>query len=164
MQWPQLPDYGCFLRWPTDGQGFIHPDDVSVVTRLIPSPRVFKRISFDGTYYHFVYGSKQFRLRPAMWLAVKTEGIEIGDRVETVGVGFERDRFVATVWGMYYVTRKGCILYRLRRGDQVIPSLFAGDQIRLLDDKSSVRPGNTKYKPPQWDGSGETFPDSSIEE
>lgn len=164
MHWPVLPDYGCFLRWPENGHGFIHPDDVPTVTRLIPSPRVLKRISFDGVYYHYAYGRIRFRLRPAMWIAIRSEGIEIGDQVETVGLGLERDRFVATVWGMYYVQRKGCILYRLRRTDQVVPKLYSGDQLRVLTNKSTVRPPTTKYREPHWDGRGDPVPDTKLEE
>lgn len=162
---PKLPDYGCFLRWPQDGQGFIHPDDVAVATQVIPSSRVLKRESFDGVYYHYRYGRFRFRLRPAMWRTIRHEGVDIGDQVETVGVGLERDRFVARVWGMYYVTRKGCTLYRLRRGNQVVPKLFPVDHLKVLTDKASIRPSGTKYRSPKWDGSGETVsgPESDPE-
>lgn len=156
MHWPQLPDFGCFLRWPENGQAFIHPDDVATVTRLIPGPRVLKRLSFDGVYYHYSYGRLKFRLRPTMWLSVKTEGIEIGDQVETTGLGLERDRFVARVWGMYYIQRKGCILYRLRRGEQMVPQLMSSEHLRLLSNKATVRPSSTKYRAPRWAGQGGT--------
>lgn len=164
MHWPPLPDYGCFLRWPENGQGFIHPDDVPTVTRLIPGPRVLKRHSFDGVYYHYSYGNIRFRLRPAMWQQVSIDGIEIGDLVETTGIGLEREQFVASVWGMYYVQRKGCILYRLRRAERVVPRLYSADQLRLLTDKAKVRESTTKYRAPHWDGSGETVPDPKLEE
>ena len=91
MDWPPLPDYGCIPRWPQDGQGFIHPDDVPVATRCFPSERVFRRDRFDGVYYHYSYGSLRFRLRPSMWLKVISDGIDIGDRVETVGASLERE-------------------------------------------------------------------------
>ena len=161
---PEFPDYGCFLRWPENGQGFIHPDDVSTVLRLIPSPRLFKRVSFDGTYYHYQYGKMRFRLRPAMWLHVRDEGIDVGDKVEVTGHGLEREQFVATVWGMYFVQQKGCILYRLQRGDQVIPKLFPCDQLRLIEQKKTVKAPTTKYRQPKWNGQGETVPDSNLEE
>ncbi|MEL6105284.1 MAG: hypothetical protein AAFU85_04575 [Planctomycetota bacterium] len=164
MQWPPLPDYGCFERWPEDGQSLIHPDDVSTAVDLVPSPRVLRRFHFDGTYYHYSYGRMTFRLRPAMWSRIAHEGLDIGDQIETTGLGMERDHFVATIWGMYYVRRKGCILYRLRRAGRVVPKLFAGNQIRLVHDKSTVRPGNTEYPEPRWDGSGETLSDISIDE
>ena len=161
MDWPILPDYGCFLRWPADGQQFIHPDDVAIVTRCIPSGRVFRRESFDGTYYHFRYGDFLFRLRPCMWNSVRYEGIDMGDMVETTGLGMERDQFVAQIWGMHYVTRKGKILYRLRRRDQNVPNLFHAGQLRVLSNKAKVRDNDVAYPEPQWSGSFD--PDRTIE-
>ncbi|MDA8745873.1 hypothetical protein N9N28_14690 [Rubripirellula amarantea] len=152
MQWPPLPDYGCIARWPADGQSFIHPDDVATATRCFPSERVLKRESFDGTYYHFRYGKNRFRLRPCMWLKVQHEGIDIGDQVETIGTGLERELFVAEVWGMHYIRRKGRIAYRLRRGDQVLPRLYSIDHLKLLTDKASVRDGDVEYPEPKWTG------------
>ncbi len=149
-----LPDYGCFLRWPENGRSLIHPDDVAITQQMVPSTRVLKRVSFDDTYYHYRYGKYRFRMRPGMWLKVKTDGIDVGDQVETVGLGLEQERFVAHIWGMHYVQRKGCILYRLRRADQIVPKLFAADQLRLLVNKAKIRPGMTKHKAPSWDGSG----------
>lgn len=154
---PQLPDYGCFPRWPENGQGFIHPDDVPLVTRCIPSERVFKREVFDGTYYHFRYGRSRLRLRPCMWLKVSYEGIDIGDKVETIGVGMERELFVGQVWGMHYVRRKGRILYRIRRGETRVPRLFAAEQLRLLTDKSKIREGTMRHPEPRWTGKADTI-------
>lgn len=155
MDWPVLPDYGCIVRWPHEGQGFIHPDDVAIATRCFPSERVLRRDRFDGVYYHYSYGTVRFRLRPSMWLKVAYDGIDIGDTVETTGLGMERDLFVAQVWGMYYVQRKGCILYRLRRGDVTVPNLYFADQLRILNDKSKIRPGDTVYPTPKWSGDRE---------
>jgi hypothetical protein len=155
MEWPLLPDYGCIPRWPQDGQAFIHPDDVAIATRCFPSERVLRRERFDGVYYHYNYGKLRFRLRPSMWLRVKSDGIDIGDTVETTGAALERDLFIAQVWGMYYVRRKGCILYRLRRGETTIPHLFVASDLRLLTEKSTVRPGETTHPAPKWSGTGD---------
>ncbi len=152
--WPPLPDYGCFNRWPQDGQSWIHHDDVSIVTRLIPSERVFKRVAFDKTYYHYRYGRLRFRLRPAMWLKVESEGFDVGDGVETVGLGLERELFIGEICGMYYVSRKGAIAYRLRRAGNLVPGLFLGNQMRLLKEKSRVHEGNVKHPEPTWNGQG----------
>ncbi len=155
MDWPILPDYGCIVRWPQDGQAFIHPDDVAIATRCFPSERVLRRDRFDGVYYHFRYGPLRFRLRPCMWLTVDSDGIDIGDTVETTGPSMERELFVAQVWGMYYVRRKGCILYRLKRGDTKIPKLMPASQLRLLTEKQTVRPGETTHPTPKWSGDGD---------
>ena len=152
MDWPQLPDYGCIPRWPEDGQAFIHPEDVSIALKCLPSERVYRRDHFDGDYYHYRYGSLRFRLRPCLWLQVRSDGIDIGDQVETVGRSLERELFVAEVWGMYYVRRKGCILYRLRRGASNVPRLFPASDLRLLSEKTSVRPGTTIHPAPKWTG------------
>jgi hypothetical protein len=155
MQWPPLPDYGCIFRWPQSGQSFIHPDDVPIATRCFPSERVLRRDHFDGVYYHYSYGTVRFRLQPAMWLKVKSDGIDIGDAVETIGLGLERELFVAQVWGMYFVRRKGCILYRLKRGMTKVPRLFSASQLRLLTDKSTIRPGRSNHPAPKWSGTSE---------
>ncbi|MFK8111724.1 MAG: hypothetical protein AB8B91_05965 [Rubripirellula sp.] len=157
MDWPPLPDYGCIPRWPQDGQAFIHPDDLAVASRCFPSERVFRRDRFDGEYYHYSYGEIVFRLRPSLWLKVKTDGIDIGDQVETLGVAMERELFVAEVWGMYFVRRKGCILYRLRRGSTMVPRLYTCQQLRLLSTKTSVRPSETIHPTPKWHGESETL-------
>lgn len=146
---PKLPDYGCIARWPEDGQGFIHPDDVATVNKIIPSERILRRDFFDGTYYHVRYGEIRFRLRPCLWLPVRTEGIDIGDQVETVGVGMERELFVAQVAGMYFVRRKGRILYRLARAGKMLPKLVLADHLRLLTEKEKVREGDVKYPVPR---------------
>lgn len=155
MDWPPLPDYGCFPRWPQHGDDFIHPDDRTVATRFIPSGRVLRREKFDGTYYHYRYGQTSFRLQPAMWTRIKHEGIDIGDEVETVGMLLARELFVATVWGMHYVPRKGCILYRLKRGEMAVPRLYAAKDLRLLTNKEHVRERTFDYRAPTWDGTGD---------
>lgn len=155
MQWPVLPDYGCFQRWPQDGQGWIHPHDVPTVSRLLPSERVFRRVGFDGAYYHYRYGNARFRLRPVLWLTVKPEGFDVGDLVETVGLGFERELFVAEICGMYFVARKGRIAYRLRRAGTIMRGLFLSDQLRQLTQKAKVREGDTRHPAPTWNGQGE---------
>ncbi len=104
-----------------------------VATRCFPSERVFRRDRFDGTYYHYSYGQIRFRLRPSMWLRVQPDGIDIGDAIETTGLAMERELFVAQVWGMYYVRRKGCILYRLRRGDVDGSAPLSGKPFEVAD-------------------------------
>ncbi|TWT95441.1 DUF6960 family protein [Neorhodopirellula pilleata] len=142
-------------RWPENGQGFIHPADVPLVSRLIPSERVLRRDSFDGTYYHYRYGDFAFRLRPCLWLPIKAEGFDLADEVETIGTGMERELFVGVITGMYYVRRKGRILYRLRRGDQTLKRLFVREHLRLLSEKQRVRAGEIDHPTPKWNGAGE---------
>lgn len=150
MDWPVLPDYGIFDRWPMDGVGFIHPDDVATATRCIPSRRVLCRHHFDKTFYHYRYGKIQFRLRPAMWLKIRYEGIDIGDEVEVIGLGMEREQFVARIWGMHYVREAGQIYYRLKMpDDSAVVRLYVRDHLRLLTDKTKLKISDTVYRQPR---------------
>lgn len=154
-----FPQYGLMPRWPENGEGFIHPEDVAIVSRLIPTERVLRRDSFDGQYYHYRYGVLAFRLLPCMWLPIAGEGLDIGDDVEVMGVGMERDLFVGVITGMYYVRRKGRILYRLRRGVQTQQRLHLREHLRLLSEKQLVRPGEIEHPVPTWNGAGERITD-----
>ena len=155
LQWPVLPDYGCIFRWPDSGVDFIHPDDREVARHCFPSERVFRRAKFDGEYYHYRYGEVRFRLKPIMWLKVRDEGVDVGDQIETIGLGLERDRFVAQVWGVYYLRRKGRIVYRLKRADQDVPRLYTREEIKVLTDKAKVESHDIEYPTPRWVGETE---------
>lgn len=146
---PQLPDYGTFPRTPADGMDWIHPDDIAVVQGLIPSARVCRRFRFDDAYYHFSYGEIVFRLKPCMWLPVAFEGLDIGDRVETVGVGMQRELFVSVISDMVYHPGERRIGYRLS-GELRDDRMYHADQLRLLSDKTQLRPADAEYPPPTW--------------
>ncbi len=136
---PQFPDYGAFLFWPQEGHAWIHVDDVVRVRELIPSDRVFRREAFDGTFYRLRYGSMVIRLRPCLWQPVQGEGFEIGDQVETVGVGMVRDLFVARITEIRYDRRRQRTHYQLTRADQVVPGRFVADDLRLLSGRTVLR-------------------------
>jgi hypothetical protein len=159
---PVLPDYGVFLRTPGDGTDWIHPDDVSIITGLIPGDRVFCRWRFEHPYYYFRYGEIHFRLKPCLWLSVKGEGIDIGDRVETIGVGMRQELFVSEVTDMIYSQRTRRIRYRLARTPRS-DQFYDSDQLRLLTDKTHLRPADTLYPLPRWNRAArEAYPSSDY--
>jgi len=137
---PKLPDYGTFTHWPEDGHARLHPDDIAIINRVIPSSRVFRRSRFDGVFYQFEYGkSLQFRLRPCMWLALDWEGIDVGDQVEVIGLGMTRDLFVARVVEMRFNRRNRQIEYTLSQAGQVHPRLYLANELRNLDNQPKLR-------------------------
>lgn len=136
---PQLPDYGAYLRWPGSGHHWIHHDDVARVRGLIPSTRVFRREAFDGTFYRLRYGDQVIRLRPSLWLPVPYEGFDVGQPIETVGVGMVRDLFVARIVEMRFDRRQQQIRYHLQRGGQVLPETYAAEHLRSLEDRPALR-------------------------
>ncbi len=135
---PQLPDYGIYAYWPEAGHGWIHPDDIAIATRLIPSNRVFRRERYDGLYYHLVYGVRRLRVRPTMWLKIRHDGMEMGDRVEVLSEGLQREGQVARISKMRYNQRSGRIEYTLRRVDRDLPRIYFADQLRLLEIPRSL--------------------------
>ena len=161
---PPLPDHGVFLRTPADGQDWYHPDDAQRIRGMIPSNRVFCRYLFDSVYYHFRYGDLRFRLRPCLWLPVVSEGLEIGDQVETIGVGMQVELFVSEVVGMFYSVRERRIQYQLAT-HPVSDRLYTSDQLRLLTDKTELRPADTFVRTPPnlAGGDGEVPIDPSLQ-
>lgn len=146
---PVLPDYGVFLRTPADGSDWIHPEDRAVVEGLVPSHRVFCRYQYSDGFYSFRYGKTVFRLRPCLWLAVRGEGFDIGDMVETTGVGMSQELFVSEITGMFFDDQSGAIRYQLAR-TPVSAKLYTADHLRLLTDKTKLRASDTVHPVPKW--------------
>ena len=138
MRSPQLPDYGCLARWPEDGVDFAFPADLSQIQQLFPSQRVFRRESFDGSYYQCRYGDIHFRLRPCLWQPIRYEGIDIGDEVETTGVGMARELCVAVIEEMFFSPRERLIVYQLSRAGMTLPNVFLQSQLRLIKSKDRI--------------------------
>jgi hypothetical protein len=146
---PVLPDYGVFLRSPADGSDWIHPDDHEIVDKMVPSKRVFCRFLYEDGFYHFRYGDISFRLRPCLWLPVRSEGFDIGDRVETTGVGLSQELFVSEITGMVFDDSAGEIRYQLAR-TPISGKLYSAANLRLLSDKTKLREGDTIHPVPKW--------------
>jgi hypothetical protein len=146
---PVLPDYGVFLRSPADGSDWIHPDDHGIVDVMVPSKRVFCRFLYEADFYHFRYGDIVFRLRPCLWLPVRGEGFDIGDRVETTGVGLSQELFVSEITGMVFDDSAGEIRYQLAR-TPISGKLYSAANLRLLSDKTKLRQGDTIHPMPKW--------------
>ncbi len=153
---PDLPDYGIFPRVPADGTDWIHPDDIDLIQGQIPSDKIFCRYRYEDGYYHFRFGATRFRLRPCLWLPVKIEGIEIGDRVETIGVGLQIEGIVTEVIGMHYRTRERQIVYRLAN-NPLSERLYTADQLRLLEEKAQLHERDTYTRVPQDIGDEEPY-------
>ncbi len=151
----RFPLYGCFPRWPDAGLGWVHPDDAALATQIIPSGRVLRRESFDGSYYHHRYGEYRLRTRPVMWMPIVGEGVDIGDEVEVIGRIFERDLYVGHVAAMVFVPRKGRVVYRLARSGVLGSRWYVREHFRVLTNKDRLlRGGETVHPLPRWNGAG----------
>jgi hypothetical protein len=127
------PKYGCFLRWPQDGNDWLHPDDVALARTLIPSDRVFCRDGTEGDFHRFYYGDITFRAQPALWQEVQHEGLNIGDWVEVLSRGMRNEPRVGVIREMLWNQRERAIRYQIMENDVPIADLYAREDLQHID-------------------------------
>ncbi len=154
---PDLPDFGVYLAWPAPGLGWVHPDDVGLAERWIPSPRVFERCRFDGEYYHLRYGEATIRVRPTMWTGVSEIDVQVGDQVELLSQFGRQDPCVAWVEDIHCLRAEGQIQYWLRRGQMTLPQSFQRSDFRPIALRHHLRTGYYIHQPPRF------FPPADLE-
>ncbi|GAB5403802.1 MAG: hypothetical protein Aurels2KO_20330 [Aureliella sp.] len=146
---PELPDWGVYLRWPEDGNEWIHPEDVTLATQLIPSRRVFKRTKWDSGFYHLLYGEHFLRVRPSMWTQVPGVDLELGQQVELLAQFGKHDPGVFRIEDILYDNEKHRIEFALNRGEIVLESLFSRSDIKPVFVKHHLRVGYYNHQPPK---------------
>ena len=127
------PKYGCFLRWPQDGNDWLHPDDVPLVRSLIPSNRVFCRDGVEGDFHRFHYGNITFRARPALWQEVQYEGFDIGDWVEVLRHGMRNEPRTGVLREMVWDDRDRALRYQIAENDAPITDLYSREDLQRVD-------------------------------
>lgn len=145
-----MPDFGAYLVWPTAGIDWIHPDDIELASRLIPSRRVFHRIRFDGVYYHLEYGAIRIRVKPTMWIGLQRCDVLVGDRVELISHFGQYDPGIATIVDVHCNRSGDGFEFRLRRTEMTIPAIFTRNQFRLLAQRCRLRVGYFPHEPPKY--------------
>jgi hypothetical protein len=132
------PKYGTFPWWPEEGDGWIHPDDVTVVRSLIPSERIFRREGRDAEFVVLHYGDVSFRVRPTLWQEVEPEGFEIGDWVEVLSRGLANEPRTGTIAEMRWDEHSEAIRYQIVENGQPIETLYTRDDLRHVDPTSQL--------------------------
>jgi hypothetical protein len=127
------PKYGCFLRWPQDGNDWLHPDDVALARTMIPSGRVFRRDGTDGEFHCLQYGGVTLRARPALWQEVLHEGFDIGDWVEVLSRGMRNEPRTGIIREMLWDDRDRNIRYQITESDVPIADLYAGEDLQHVE-------------------------------
>lgn len=145
---PELPDWGIYPRWPTKGEGWIHPQDIALVQRLIPSMRVFRRSRWDGTYYWLNYGKHVVRVAPTMWLRVpQTIDLEIGQAVEVLSRDGKNDPGIFRIADILFDSERQEIGYYLYRDQLRIDRRFERDDLKPLEVHHNLRVGYYQHLP-----------------
>ena len=127
------PRYGYYPRWPEDGDEWIHPQDVEVTRKMIPSFRVWRSDRNDGPFAIVSYGEIHVRLRPSIWIQVAGEGIDIGDWVEVKSRLQKNTYQIARVCEMRWDVYQRCIAYRVQGNQYTIPTSYYRADLRPID-------------------------------
>lgn len=127
------PKYGCFLRWPQDGDDWLHPADVAIARSVLPSDRIFCRDGNDGDFHCLHYGDVMIRALPALWQEVTYEGLDIGDWVEVLSRGMRNERRAGIIREMRWDGREKLIRYQISENDLPIPEFYTRDDLERVE-------------------------------
>ena len=144
---PELPDWGVYLSWPTDGQSWIHAADLSLAVRLIPSRRVFHRTRWDRTFYQLHYGDWSIRVRPTMWIRVDAVDLQVGQQVELLSREGANDPGIFTIRDVLYCPRKRVVEFALSQRGMTLPRMYAREDLRPLRVMHKLRSGFFQHAP-----------------
>ena len=144
---PELPDWGVYLTWPTEGQSWIHAADLAVALRLIPSPRVFHRTRWDKTFYQLHYGELSIRVRPTMWMRVEPLDLQVGQQVELLSRDGANDPGIFTISDILFCSRKQQIEFALNQRGMTMPRMYSREDLRPLKIIHKLRSGFFQHLP-----------------
>ena len=147
------PVYGVIAQWPDQPPpDWVHPDDLPIARRLIPSFRILKRTYVpDSEYYRYAYGEDGFRARGIMWLVIAHEGLDIGDRIEVGSQMGQSWPILGEVVEVEWNKIEQRIEYQIRRVDgdrQLLPQRYLVSQIQLVFDLDRVGAKRPNYQAP----------------
>lgn len=148
---PDLPDWGVYLRWPQDGDDWIHPEDRDIVRQLLPSRRVLRRQTWDGTYYHLDYGPHQLRVRPSMWLPVPQVDLQVGQQVEVLSREFQNEPGIYRIAEILYCVATRSLEYFVHSEALRLAKRFVREDLRPLHVEHHLRIGYYQHPLPAAD-------------
>jgi hypothetical protein len=127
------PKYGYFPWWPEDGNAWVHPEDVELARKLIPSDRVFRRDGTEGDYLLLHYGDLTLRVRRTLWQEVPPEGYELGDWVEVRSRGMRNEPRTGILREMLWDDWARGIRYLIWEKGVPIERCYSRDDLRHVE-------------------------------
>ena len=127
----ELP-YRVYPWWPENGDAWVHPDDVRLARKLIPSTRVFRRTGREGAYVVLHYGDNRLRVKPTLQHALVGDGFDLGDQVEVCSQMGKNHPFLATICEMDWNAHFRVIYYRLRRREMTLGRRYTAADFRRV--------------------------------
>ncbi len=127
------PRYGYYPWWPEDGNAWLHPDDVEMARRMIPSMRVFRREGEQEPFVVLTYGDVKLRVLRTLWKEIDGEGFELGDWVEVLSRLRQNEPRTGTIREMVWDERARELRYQLLDNGQPIAKFFAAEDLRHVE-------------------------------
>ncbi len=127
------PKYGYYPWWPENGDDWIHPEDINLARRLIPSMRIFRRDGELGPFVVLHYGIVQLRVQRTLWQEVESEGFEIGDWVEVLARSYRNTPRTAVIREVLWDGNSRRIHYQVSENDLPIPNLFTSEDLQHIE-------------------------------
>ncbi len=144
---PELPDWGVYLTWPTEGQSWIHAADLGLALSVLPSRRVFHRTRWDRTFYQLHYGELSIRVRPTMWVRVESVDLQVGQQVELLSRDRTNDPGIFKIRDILFCPRKGVVEFALSQRGMTLPRMYSRDDLRPLNVVHNLRVGYFQHLP-----------------
>ncbi len=127
------PRYGYYPWWPEDGNEWLHPEDVVVARRMIPSQRVFRRQGERGPFVCLSYGDIRLRVKRTLWQEVDGEGFELGDWVEVLSRCGQNEPRTGTIREMVWDAHAGGLRYQIFDNGTPIANYYTVDDLRHVE-------------------------------
>lgn len=132
------PRYGHYPWWPEDGDAWLHPEDVALARRTIPSPRVWRtdgRIANTSgdPFIVLQYGGDRLRVRPRLWQEVPRPAFEIGDLVEVLPHGMQNDPVTGRVREVLWDDGKNRVTYQLDVADRLVETAYIETDLKPVE-------------------------------
>jgi hypothetical protein len=127
------PKYGYFPWWPEDGDGWVHPEDVAIARRMIPSGRVFRRDGESRDYVVMHYGPVRLRMLRTLWQEVEPEGFEIGDWVEVLSRGMLNQPRTGVIREVLWDERARALRYQIMDNGVPIEQRYSREDLQHVD-------------------------------
>ena len=132
------PKYGVFPWWPENGNDWLHPEDIDLARRLIPSLRVFRRDGVTGPFVVLHYGETKLRALPSLWQEVRYEGFDIDNWVEVVSRGHRNTPRTGRIREMLWEPRSKTLRYLITENEQPIAKMYTCDDLRHVEPTAEL--------------------------
>lgn len=146
---PDLPDWGMFPRPPEAGLDWVHPDDVELAQKWIPSARIFRRSKWDGEYYWLHYGPHVLRLRPSLWTPTPPVDLEVDQQVELLARQGANDAGIFRISEILFNEGQHQIEFYLKRDELILSRAFEREDLQPLHEHHELRTGFYEHETPK---------------